>query len=245
LLVQCDASQLEWRTILELSGDPVGIAEVNEADATGDKTKDTHSRNQKELVLPSRLIAKIFLFRTIFRGSGWAFANDPDFMHVSTDPKFWDQKNAAFYAKYRGIDACHKRWAQTIMSGNYIEGFTGRQWFAQHKLHDGIAKIPWTTLTNYPVQGTGADLVCIARISLHRRIKSMGLRSILVSTVHDSIVADCPQDEVDTMARLMHQVFADLPANVKKLFGRELSVKFPCEVKVGKNMLEMTEYHLT
>ena len=49
-------SQLEWRVALELSNDLVGIEEVL-------KGEDTHANNQKAFDLPSRLIAKIFLFR--------------------------------------------------------------------------------------------------------------------------------------------------------------------------------------
>src|SRR5207245_7947796 len=100
MIIGVDASQLEWRTILELSQDEVGIAEVEAGE-------DTHSLNEKAFQLPSRLIAKIYLFRTIFRGSGWSFAHDPQFMHVSKDPKFWDGVGEKFFGKYQGIDRCH------------------------------------------------------------------------------------------------------------------------------------------
>jgi hypothetical protein len=46
----------EWRTILELSRDPVGIQEVM-------NKEDTHALNQVAFSLPSRLISKIYLFR--------------------------------------------------------------------------------------------------------------------------------------------------------------------------------------
>jgi hypothetical protein len=48
--------QLEWRVALELSQDQTGIAEIVNHD-------DIHSNNQKTFELPSRLIAKIYLFR--------------------------------------------------------------------------------------------------------------------------------------------------------------------------------------
>lgn len=48
--------RLEWRTAVELSGDPVGLKEILEQ-------QDTHSLNQVAFNLPSRLIAKIYLFR--------------------------------------------------------------------------------------------------------------------------------------------------------------------------------------
>ena len=128
------------------------------------KGEDTHAKNQEAFALPSRLIAKIFLFRTIFRGSGWAFANDPDFMHVSTSASFWDEKNEKFYAKYSELDAIHKHWASIVMEGKPIVGPLGRQWTIPNRDKAGNIKVPWTTLSNYPVQGTGADVMTIARI---------------------------------------------------------------------------------
>lgn len=56
MLLQCDASQLEWRVALALSEDWVGINEILGGE-------DTHAKNQAAFGLPSRLIAKIFLFR--------------------------------------------------------------------------------------------------------------------------------------------------------------------------------------
>jgi len=56
MLLQTDASQLEWRTALELSKDWTGINEIIGGE-------DTHAKNQEAFGLPSRLIAKIFLFR--------------------------------------------------------------------------------------------------------------------------------------------------------------------------------------
>ena len=98
MLIQADASQLEWRTAVELSQDEVGLQEIL-------NKEDTHSKNQIAFELPSRLIAKIYLFRTIFRGSGWSFANDNSFMHVSSSPSYWDDVNEKFFKKYYGLDA--------------------------------------------------------------------------------------------------------------------------------------------
>lgn len=56
MLIQADASQLEFRVAVELSQDQVGIKEILEG-------QDTHSLNQAAFNLPSRLISKIYLFR--------------------------------------------------------------------------------------------------------------------------------------------------------------------------------------
>jgi len=148
MLISADASQLEWRTAVELSNDQTGLMEILDH-------ADTHSLNQKAFELPSRLIAKIYLFRTIFRGSGWAFANDADFSHVSSSSKYWDRVNEKFYAKYSGLDAQHKRWAQLVVNGKPIVGPLGRSWSLKLQDKRGELVIPWTTLTNFPVNLSG------------------------------------------------------------------------------------------
>ena len=55
-LISCDAAGLEWRVVTELSNDPIALQEIL-------NKEDTHSKNQTAFNLPSRLIAKIYLFR--------------------------------------------------------------------------------------------------------------------------------------------------------------------------------------
>lgn len=238
-LVACDASQLEWRTILQLSQDQVGIKEVVEG-------QDTHSLNQAAFDLPSRLIAKIYLFRTIFRGSGFSFANDPDFMHVSSSASYWDEVGRKFFAKYKGIDECHKQWGERVLKQLPLIGPTGRQWTINlGRDNRGDLKIPWTVLTNYPVQGTGADVMMIARISFWRRLKARGVPALLVSTVHDSIVVDVQEKYVTIVVQLMYEVFDDLVENLNRIFKCDWNVPLGCEVKVGPNMSTMEKVNFS
>jgi DNA polymerase I-like protein with 3'-5' exonuclease and polymerase domains len=233
MLVSCDAAGLEWRTIVELSRDSVAMGEIVGG-------ADTHSLNQSAFDLPSRLIAKIYLFRTIFRGSGYAFANDPEFMHVSTSPQYWDDVGVKFFAKYSGINAKHNEWKDAVVSGEPLVGPTGRQWVvSMGRDKQGNLKIPWTILTNYPVQGTGADVMMIARISFARRLKMSGIPALLISTVHDSIVVDCESRYVQAVVNLFYQVFDDLVDNIRKTFGYDWQVPLGCEVKMGMDMLNM------
>jgi DNA polymerase-1 len=232
-LLQADASQLEWRTAVELSHDEVGLQEIKDGE-------DTHSLNQIAFALPSRLIAKIYLFRTIFRGSGWAFANDNDFSHVSADPKFWDGVNEKFYAKYNGLAHQHNVWKDLVLGGQPIVGPLGREWLIPLTYVPGKEfKIPWTLLSNYPVQGTGADIMCIARISAYRRIKAAGIVCRFISTVHDSIVVDVPTEYLQQVADIFYDVFDDLQKNIWKLFKYNWQTPLACECKFGPNMRDM------
>jgi DNA polymerase I-like protein with 3'-5' exonuclease and polymerase domains len=237
MLIQVDAAQLEWRVAVELSHDQVALAEIVEG-------QDTHSLNEKAFSLPSRLIAKIYLFRTIFRGSGYAFANDNDFMHVSKDPKYWDAVNEKFYAKYYGLDQQHKIWAEEVVQGRPIYGPLGHFWPIEMKTdYKGNLKIPWTILTNYPVQGTAAGVMSIARVSFWNRLKKLGLETVikLVSSVHDSIVVDAPKKYLKLIAELFYAVFRDLQENIRKLYGYDWKTPLGCEVKYGPNMKDMTK----
>lgn len=204
------------------------------------KKEDIHANNQHAFELPSRLISKIYLFRTIFRGSGWSFANDPDFMHVSANPQFWDELNIKFYTKYAGIDKQHNVWKDLVVSGRNIEGPFGRSWSISMKRDNrGELKIPWTMFTNYPVQGTGADVMMFVRISAYKRIRAAKIPCDFISTVHDSIVVDTQQKYVQAIVDIFHQVFDDLPINFKAAFGYTWTVPMTCECKQGMNMKEM------
>lgn len=236
MLLQCDASQLEWRVALELSNEIVGIQEIINGE-------DTHANNQSAFELPSRLIAKIFLFRTIFRGSGWAFANDADFQHVSSDPKFWDLMNEKFYAKYKHLDKQHKVWMALVSAGKDITGPLGRSWHLEMKRdYKGELKLPINQLVNLPVQGTGADIMTIARISAYKRIKKAGIPCDFISTVHDSIVLDTYEKYLQQLREIFEQVFVDLPMNIKSIFGYDWKCPMACECKYGPNMKDMKKF---
>ena len=235
MLVSCDAKQLEWRTILELSQDQVGIQEVLEG-------QDTHELNRVHFELPSRLIAKIYLFRTIFRGQGYSFANDPDFMHVSSSAEYWDGINVKFFNKYKGINECHEKWKELCELNEPIVSPLGREWLLP--ILNQYGKINWTVFTNYPVQGTGADIMMLARISFVNRARKLKLPILWIQTVHDSIVVDAPSEYVQQVVNLFHEVFRDLQANIKKIFGYEWVVPLECECKAGPNMKDMKEIKL-
>ena len=223
-------------TALELSKEWVGINEILSGE-------DTHAKNQAAFGLPSRLIAKIFLFRTIFRGSGWSFANDPDFMHVSTGASFWDDMNEKFYQKYANLNKTHHIWKDEVMAGRPIVGPLGRQWtITVHRDFRGELKIPWTTLSNYPVQGTSADLMMLARLSAVKRIKDAGIKADLISTVHDSICWDTEEKYLEPIKDICDGVFSDLPKNIYKLFGYVWETPMACESKYGPNMKDMHKF---
>ena len=156
---------VEWRLAVELSKDPTGIKEILNGD-------DIHELNRIAFDLPARKIAKFFLFRSIFRGTGWGFANDPDFSHVSTDADFWNEVIDKFYKKYYGLNSCHAQWVEDCERFGKIRVFTGREWPFKKSIYPDrrnpnltIEKWDLKQLTNKPIQGTGNDLMAIVRVN--------------------------------------------------------------------------------
>ena len=101
MLVNCDAAALEWRTIVELAKDKAALSEIV-------NKEDVHTNNQLAFDLPSRLVAKVFLFRCIYRGSAYAYSHDPAFSHVSSSERFWDDVIGKFFNKYSSIRLVHE-----------------------------------------------------------------------------------------------------------------------------------------
>jgi DNA polymerase I-like protein with 3'-5' exonuclease and polymerase domains len=161
-------------------------------------------------------------------------------MHVSASPKFWDDLNEKFFAKYSGIDKQHHRWKDIVVAGKPIVSPLGRSWtILMGRDHRGELKIPWTMLTNYPVQGTGADVMMLVRIMAYKRIKNAQIPAIFVSTVHDSVVVDVPSAYVQQVVDIFHSCFKDLRKTIWANFQYDWNVPMDCECKIGMNMKDM------
>jgi DNA polymerase I-like protein with 3'-5' exonuclease and polymerase domains len=227
MLLQADAKALEWVCAAYLSQDQTAIKEIRDG-------TDQHSDNQLRFGLPSRLIAKTFVFRLIYGGSAYSYANDTNFTDVSTSESFWQNVIDEFYNKYTKLGEWHKKIVATAMKDRKITMPTGRVYNYEPEVKYGKVKWPRTKILNYPVQGLGADLMAIARVSLSNRLKDM--KNVkLINTVHDSIIVDFDSKVCDNISivKIVDQCFTDIPANFKKLFGVEFNLPMRVECQVG------------
>ena len=235
MLLQADASALEIRVAAYLSQDEVLINEIVNG-------VDLHTDNQEKFGLPSRLIAKILNFRILYGGNEYSFANDPDFTSISKSKAYWKDVVDAYYDKYRGIGAWHTKIIREVVETNKLVAPTGREYYFQK--FGGQYKD--TQIKNYAVQGTGADLMALARVSAHNRLKKLGYgdKCLLVNTVHDSLILDFDARycDLNVLSNLFHSVFKDLPSNFEKMFGVEFNVPMACEIQYGNNWSDMEVY---
>ena len=237
MLLNADASQLEWVCAVYLSKDKVGYDEILNA-------KDLHTDNQKKFNLPERRIAKIFLFRLIYGGT--VFHKDPLFMEVSARKKFWDDIIEQFYNKYKGLHKWHTSLLNTVVSTGKWVNPTGRIYTFERQKNPWTQSLEWprTQILNYPVQGLAADTMAIVRVLLHQRIVSAGMLSEVkqIATVHDSILLDIPAELCYTIILLVQKAFDDTPAAFEALFGVPFDLPYRCEITVGPNKKDMTKW---
>ncbi len=227
MLLQADAKALEWVCASYLSQDKTAYDEIW-------NNVDQHTDNQNRFGLPSRLIAKTFVFRLIYGGSAYSYANDTNFTDVSNSESFWQNVIDEFYSKYTGLGEWHKKIVATAMKDRKITMPTGRVYNYEPEVKYGKVKWPRTKILNYPVQGLGADLMAIARVSLANRLKGME-KIKLIKTVHDSIIVDFDSKVCDNISivKIVDQCFTDIPLNFKKLFGVEFNLPMRVECQVG------------
>ncbi len=234
MIVNADAKALEWYAGTFLSQDQVAIAEI------WDKV-DQHTSNQTAFNLPSRLVAKKFVFRLVYGGSAYSYALDPDFEDVGYSQKRWQEVIDSFYSKYKGWHKWHISLMNEVTRTGKLVMPTGREYLYTPKKRRGILEWPRTTILNYPVQGFGADIMMLARISFRKRFHENRIEGTIISSVHDSIVCDVPSYEVQRTADLFYEVFDDLPKIVSAAFDIDFNLPLLCEVSQGFNMKELEE----
>ena len=82
---------------------------------------------------------------------------------------------------------------------------------------------------NAPIQGSAADLIKIAMINIHNVLKEKKLNSKMILQVHDELVFEVPDNEVEDMKKIVKTRMEEVV---------KLNVPVRVQVKVGKNWLE-------
>ncbi len=119
-------------------------------------------------------------------------------------------------------DAREKGYAETLLGRRrYLRDINSRNMTVR-----GFAE---RNAINAPIQGTAADIIKIAMINIHQWMKEEKLKSKMILQVHDELVFDAHNDEVDLLAK-----------KVPELMKNAVAMAVPLEVEVGtgKNWLE-------
>ncbi|MGD9788142.1 MAG: DNA polymerase I [Sulfuricellaceae bacterium] len=220
VVVSADYSQIELRIMAHLSQDP-GLLK---AFAEG---HDVHRATAAEIfgVAPAevsseqRRYAKVINFGLIYGMSVFGLAGQLG-VERGAAQTYMDR----YFARYPGVADYMQRTREQARQQGYVETVFGRRlWLPEIKSSNGARRQgAERAAINAPMQGTAADLVKLAMVAVQDWLEAEKLASRLVLQVHDELVLEVPQGEVE-------RVKARLP----ELMCGVARLAVPLEVEVG------------
>ena len=116
-------------------------------------------------------------------------------------------------------------------SQGYVETWFGRRRYLTdiNSRNATVRSFAERNAINSPIQGTAADLIKLAMINIHAAINDAGLRSRMVLQVHDELIFDVHQSELEQMREIVRD---------KMLTAANFEVPMEVEIGTGKNWLE-------
>jgi DNA polymerase-1 len=129
-----------------------------------------------------------------------------------------------YFARYPGVANYMQRTRETARETGYVETVFGRRlWLPEINSSNGNRRQgAERAAINAPMQGTAADIIKFAMIAVHGWLASENLGSKLIMQVHDELVLEVPDDEIEIIKR-------ELP----KLMGDVAKLDVPLLVEVG------------
>jgi DNA polymerase-1 len=153
----------------------------------------------------------------------------------------------AFVEKYPRLGEWHEALQVEAISTGVVTLYTGQQ-FAfpdTRRLANGNASGA-PSIKNYPVQGlAGGCVVPLALIHLQNEIVRKGITSKIINTVHDSIVLDVFPGEEEEVARMTYDAMTKVDKQFEEQYNVSWKVPLAVDLEIGKDWLNMQEYHLT
>ena len=97
-------------------------------------------------------------------------------------------------------------------------------------------------IKNYPVQGfaTG-DIVPIILLEIEKHLEIDNLNSLLVNTVHDSVVLDVHPSEERAVLGIIKEINTKLPTIIQSYYNIDINVPMLLEAKIGNNWLDTVD----
>ena len=224
--MEADFAQLEFRVAAFLSQDEVAIEEVKNG-------FDVHAYTAKVITEAgqetNRQDAKAHTFAPLYGATG--FGRTPE------EASYYEQ----FTTKYEGIGKWHTQLASEVLRTGGVTTPSGRQFkFPRTKRRRNGTVTNFTAIKNYPVQSFAtADIVPVVLIDMYHKLKSM--KSMLVNSVHDSVVVDIHPDEVKEVKQIIVDINSKLKDTIEQKFKIEFNVPLLLEAKIGVNWLDQQE----
>jgi DNA polymerase-1 len=219
-LVSADYSQVELRLLAHIAEDPVLI------DAFA-RDEDIHSRTaaeifgvpQDQVTKDHRRVAKTVNF-------GIAYGLSPHGLSTRLSIPVEEARDIIerYFTRYAGIRRYLEETVDRARKTGYVETMFGRRRLMAdlHAKNRQVAQAAERAAINMPIQGTAADLIKKAMLVVDEELKQQKLRTVMLLQVHDELLFEAPDAEVDTVKELARRCMSSVA-----------TLKVPLKVDVG------------
>jgi DNA polymerase-1 len=228
VLLAADYSQIELRLLAHFSKDPLLV----EAYRRGD---DIHTLTASQVFgVPPLMVtadhrrqAKVVNFGIVYGLSAFGLSQN-----LGIEPSEAKQFISAYFEKYKGVRAFIDQTLEETRREQKVRTLFGRVRPIPdiNSKNINLRGFAERTAVNTPLQGTAADLIKIAMIRIAAAIREQGLKSRMTLQVHDELVFEVPEQELDTMRTLVRDQMEQV---------HPLTVPLLVEIGGGKNWRDL------
>ena len=230
VLVDADYSQIELRLLADMAGD----TEMRDAFLSG---ADFHTVTAAkvfhlppEQVTPElRRRAKAVNFGVVYGISAFSLAQDIG-VTVQEAKDYMER----YFATYTGV----RQYMTDVVARAERDGFVETPMHRRRALPElkssnhNLREFGKRVALNMPVQGAAADIIKIAMVRVHSRLRKEHLQARLLMQVHDELIVECPVSERERVERLLTEEMSR---------AAELSLPLIAEAHSGQNWLQAKE----
>ncbi len=224
VFLSADYSQIELRLVAHMSGDPVLLDAFRE-------DQDIHAITASEVfgIMPGlvtsemRRRAKAINFGIIYGMGAFGLASDLD-ISVKEAGEYIE----SYFSHYKLVKEFIDKTIDGAREAGFTESLLGRRRFIPELASSSPAtrKFGERIAVNTPIQGTAADMIKVAMVSIFKRMRVEGFSSRMILQVHDELIFEVPPEEEAALTSLV----------VEEMEGvMELSVPIKVNIKKGPN----------
>jgi DNA polymerase I len=228
VLIAADYSQVELRILAHLSEDSVLIDAFRAGEDIHDRTaREVFSEEELANRAECRRRAKVINFGIVYGLSAFGLSRTLGISREDAQA-FID----AYFKRYSGVRNWLDKTLEEVRRLEYVKTLFGRiRPIPDIKSKDAnVRHFAERTAVNSPIQGTAADIIKIAMIRIHRALKEKNLASKILLQVHDELVLEVPEKEVDEARTLVLQEMEG---------AAELLVPLKVDLNVAGNWMDM------
>jgi len=228
LLLAADYSQIELRLLAHYSKDPLLVEAFRRGDDIHTLTASQVFGVPPLMVTPDhRRQAKVVNFGIVYGLSAFGLSQN-----LGIEPAEARKFIEAYFEKYRGVRAFIDRTLEETGRDGRVKTLFGRVRPIPdiNSKNFNLRGFAERTAVNTPLQGTAADLIKIAMIRIDTAILERGLKSRMTLQVHDELVFEVLESEMDGMRSLVREQMES---------AHLLTVPLMVEIGVGKNWRDL------